>query len=147
MIRPASMMVSLLRLPRSEKRLFARSLPLLVCTRVTLSTRPLPRVRATLEAVARRLLSPALLASLPPERIGWVVRAASCLVPFTRSCLPRALAMEALLKAAGLSPDLHLGVAPAPKGKLAAHAWVVCQGKVVMGDGDLDAYAPLLLPK
>ncbi len=61
------------------------------------------------------------------------------------TCLPQALAAEALLRRAGHPADLRIGVAKTGPGRLLAHAWVECRGRVIVGDlpERLADYAPL----
>ena len=61
------------------------------------------------------------------------------------TCLPQALAAEALLTRGGLPADLRIGVMKEASGKLLAHAWVESDGRVVVGDlpGGLDVYTRL----
>jgi len=61
------------------------------------------------------------------------------------TCLPQALAAEALLKRGGLPADLRIGVMKGASGKLLAHAWVESDGRIVVGDlpGGVDVYTRL----
>ena len=49
------------------------------------------------------------------------------------TCLPQALAAEAYY-AERAPAELQIGVKKTPSGKLAAHAWVVSDGRIVVGD-------------
>ena len=76
------------------------------------------------------------------DRIGWAVGSAARFVP-DATCLPQALAAEAILRRRGHPADLRLGVTR-EAGTVQAHAWVVSYGRVVVGDGDLERFAPLV---
>ena len=75
------------------------------------------------------------------DRIGWAVRSAARFVPGA-TCLPQALAAEAILRRRGHPADLRLGVTRGDHG-VEAHAWVESYGRVIVGDGDLDRFEPL----
>jgi len=88
--------------------------------------------------VARRLLARVVRWPAPgaitPERIGWAIGAARRMVP-RATCLPQALACEALLVSAGHPAELRIGVIKSGKRKLLeAHAWVESEGRIVVGD-------------
>lgn len=49
------------------------------------------------------------------------------------SCLTRALALQYLLARAGHACELHVGVKRDAAGRFAAHVWVSCNGRIVLG--------------
>ncbi|WP_296312825.1 lasso peptide biosynthesis B2 protein [Erythrobacter sp.] len=49
------------------------------------------------------------------------------------SCLTQALALQYLLARAGHGCTLHIGVKRDAAGQFAAHAWVSCNGRIVLG--------------
>lgn len=61
------------------------------------------------------------------------------------TCLPQALAGEALLVRNGHAAELILGVAKTPQGRLEAHAWVESRGRLVVGElrQGMAQYTPL----
>jgi len=75
------------------------------------------------------------------DRVGWAVLSAARFVPGA-TCLPQALAAEAILHRRGHPADLRLGVKRGNDG-VEAHAWVESYGRVIVGDGDLDRFEPL----
>jgi hypothetical protein len=79
-----------------------------------------------------------------PDRIAWAIGRAQRLVP-RATCLPQALAAEALLRRARHPADLRIGVVKAGPARLVAHAWVESRGRIVVGDlrERLADYAPL----
>ena len=110
--------------------------------RLTVMVVPFRRLRAFARGLARP--RPGSPQPVPGEadRIGWAVESSSRFVPGTR-CLTRALAGETLLVRRGHPAELRLGVAKDASGRVRAHAWVECYGRVVVGDEDLDRYAEL----
>lgn len=62
------------------------------------------------------------------QRGAWLAPEASCLV--------QAIATEALLRRAGLEPEIRVGVEPAGAGRFRAHAWVMLDGRPVIGGSE-----------
>ena len=67
------------------------------------------------------------------EEIAWAVRAVSRYVP-NATCLTQALVVQRLLMRSGHRCRLQLGVAKDAVHGFAAHAWVECGGRVVIGE-------------
>lgn len=126
---PPEVVERFLRLPSSERALLVRSVLWLGAARLALWVLPLK--------AARRLLSrapaPSAGAAPTPERIAWGLAHARRVVPGA-TCLPQALAAEALLIRAGLPVKLRIGVVKTDSGRLEAHAWVESGGRIVVGD-------------
>jgi hypothetical protein len=82
--------------------------------------------------------------TLTRDQVQWAMSKAQRVVP-QATCLPQALAAEALLTRSGLPAQLQIGVKKTPSGKLTAHAWVVSDGRIVVGDlgRELATYTPL----
>jgi hypothetical protein len=80
--------------------------------------------------------------SRPVERIVWAVGAAARRTP-AATCLSSALALQRVLCAHGHHSELHIGVSRAG-GVFAAHAWVEREGRVLVGDSELDTYVRLM---
>ncbi|MDP9325196.1 MAG: lasso peptide biosynthesis B2 protein [Candidatus Dormibacteraeota bacterium] len=130
-------------LPPSERRLLVVSLVLVGLIRVALSLMSLQRVRGLLEGVLAGAVGRAPdLSSVPPGRLHWAVAAASRTIPGTR-CLPRAIALEGLLKAAGIHSRLRVGVAVDADRMLSAHAWVETDEAVFDMGGENRQFVPL----
>lgn len=64
-------------------------------------------------------------------------------IPHT-TCLVQALAVQVFLTRNGYSPQLNIGVAKTDSGQLQAHAWVECDGWLVLGGYNAECYTPLL---
>jgi hypothetical protein len=127
-------------LSAADRSLLVRSVLLLGAARVALWLLPLRVVRRVLARAAR----PTRDVRATPERIAWGIAIARRVVP-QASCLPRALAAEALLAYAGHPVELRIGVVKTDQGRLEAHAWVESGGRLVVGELDegLSRYTPL----
>jgi hypothetical protein len=77
----------------------------------------------------------------PAERIIWSVRTAARRIPGT-TCLPSALALQRLLSSAGHPSQVYIGVAREASGFM-AHAWLVHDGVVVIGEQEHERYVQL----
>ncbi len=131
-----------LALPRAERRMVTRAAIALVTAQLALKLMPFPAAR---KAIARgQALRP--IPAPPPtaERIVWAVATAGRAIPGARNCLVQALVAEAMLLSAGHRCDLRIGVAKDGARELRAHAWLEsADGKVLIGDFELDRYHPL----
>lgn len=96
-----------------------------------LQRRPVPRL------VARRRLA---------RRVARLVDLASHLIPGGRHCLTRAMALEVLLRRRGYPADVKIGVARDDSGKLIAHAWLHCEGVVLIGGEGVANYVEVSPP-
>lgn len=85
-----------------------------------LLTRPAPR------AIPRDRPTPATIAR--------AVDRARRHVPGQYRCLPVAYSAHLLLHRHGHGSRVHVGVAHDSQGKVEAHAWVECEGRVLVGD-------------
>ena len=66
----------------------------------------------------------------------WVDRVLRALPPpWRHTCLKRALVLQYLVRRAGVSSALHVGVRRAESGELLAHAWLVRDGQVYLEPG------------
>lgn len=102
----------------------------------------LRRIRRALVILAR----PRVVASdkSTPKRVAWAVKRASVLVPGAYTCLPQALAAQLLLERRGFLTDLEIGFVKTVLGTIEGHAWLRCDGDVVIGgDLDLSQFTPL----
>jgi hypothetical protein len=77
------------------------------------------------------------------ERIGRVVQTVSRHVPGVKTCLVQALATQVLLARRGYPAVLYIGALKTDKGAIQAHAWVECEGEVVIGGDELERYTPI----
>ncbi|MBI4421387.1 MAG: lasso peptide biosynthesis B2 protein [Gemmatimonadetes bacterium] len=156
-----------------DRRLLLEAVALLAVTRIGLRVMPLAAVRRLLVPSAGRWPGgpadggPRTGLSADPirrsaggaggrvERVSWAITAASRRLPGTTSCLAQALVAERMLRRRGHTPELRIGVRHGPmpqserrsalrKAPLDAHAWVECDGVVVVGQrADLADYGVL----
>lgn len=61
-------------------------------------------------------------------------------IPGARLCLPQALAGAVLLRRHGYAAEVVVGVRNEP---FAAHAWLVHDGRVVLGEADRAGHVPI----
>jgi hypothetical protein len=110
-------------------------------------------VRIALSLLSYRVLRRFLRQKVPPtssnngkvDRIVSAVGRASRLVP-RASCLTQALAAQFILARAGFPSQIRVGVAIHDQGKFVAHAWLIRDGRVVMGGTaeEIQRYATLV---
>lgn len=120
-------------LPRGDRLLLAKAAATLALVRAALHLVSIERLRAwtgRLRAGRR-----------PADRIVWAVRAAARRVPGT-TCLCSALTLQRLLSAEGHPSQVHIGVARELTGFI-AHAWLVHDGVVVIGEEEHERYTKL----
>jgi len=125
-------------LSRTERRMLLRVLLVVGVARGALLTLPMQRARRLVAKVASGSAGDSV------QRVVWAVKAVSSCLPGA-TCLTQALAAEALLSHAGLSPQIEIGVAKDKLSGFQAHAWVVCHGQVVLGGQQLERYNPLII--
>jgi hypothetical protein len=129
-----------LRLATTDRAVLVRSIVTLAGARVALWVLPFRTVRRLLGPPSGAEPCPALT----PERVRWAIQHAQRVVP-EATCLPQALAGEALLTRGGNPAELQIGVRKTAAGKFEAHAWVESRGRIVVGDlpGGLGEYTRL----
>jgi len=65
-------------------------------------------------------------------------------LPGEGTCLPDAMAGQVLLARAGFASEVRFGVEAGERERsIRAHAWLVCEGHVVLGEPDPGRYVPL----
>jgi len=72
-----------------------------------------------------------------PLQVGRAVATAARHVPWRAVCLPQAIAAKAMLACRGQGAALHLGARIDDRGDIRAHAWLSCQGQIVVGRAGL----------
>jgi len=115
---------------------------MLVCAiRASLWLIPFDRVRKAADRLAK---GPRRVRHQEPlERIVRLVEVTEKFVP-AATCLTQALTCQILLGRAGHVAALKIGVCKAPEGGFKAHAWLECEGKIVIGAiPTLNEYTPL----
>jgi hypothetical protein len=120
------------RLPPSYRRLLITALLLIGIVRVGLWLLPFQALRRLLAHTTREVAGTRGGGQAPINRVAAAVTVASRYVP-AATCLTQALATQVLLRRCGYAADLRIGVARSGAGEFQAHAWVECQGKIVIG--------------
>ncbi len=117
------------RLSKSDWGLLFLALAIVWQVRINLYRRPFHRNLSEIKKVTYK--QQALATRPQPGRIARMVVLASRVVPHA-SCLTQALAAGILLRHFGYTSELLIGVDPQEK-KLLAHAWLVCDGTIIIG--------------
>src|SRR5262245_53237716 len=76
--------------------------------------------------------------STPIDRLAWAVEVVSRRIPGS-TCLCRALTLQRLLARNGHESELRIGVAKS-ENRFGAHAWLLHNGQVLIGDSQLGNY-------
>lgn len=126
-----------------DYRTLAETLALLCYVRLGLTFSSLTRLQGRLlsaDAVRVRAAG----GERDPYKLAWRVQSVARLVP-NATCLTQGLALQTMLHRRGVASELKLGVRRTGDNGLAAHAWVIVGGKVVLGGSarDLREFAPI----
>ncbi|MBX6771142.1 MAG: lasso peptide biosynthesis B2 protein [Chloroflexi bacterium] len=116
-------------LPPTDRRLGIEVAVLLLGIRLLLFLLPLGTVR-------RLLAHPIAERPADPTYADRVSRTTAALAPHllgNAPCLVQALTVHALLRRHGQPSSLHIGVRKGERGRLEAHAWVECEGSILIG--------------
>lgn len=128
-------------LTSKQRKLLARAFLHLGWTVLNLRLRPVSYLRRRMQSAP--LASPSIPGS-QPEDVAWAVVLVARFVPGGDHCLAQALAGAALLNQLGLRAEIRLGVDN--QYGFAAHAWLECDGRIVIGAREAARYASLPLP-
>jgi hypothetical protein len=120
------------RLPPAYRRLLITSLLVLGVIRVGLWLLPFQTLRRLLAYATRWGAEAQAADHASITQVARAVTRASPYIP-AASCLTQALATQVLLHQRGHSARLRIGVARSARGAFQAHAWVECQGLIVIG--------------
>ena len=139
----ADALAKLGRLSGQERRLLFQAWLLLLLADLALRTLPFTTIMKYCrhQNISRRTQS--VNPPLPATRIAWLVEKAGQYCPAGTSCLKEVLVLSRLLARRGVATTLRIGVGRQADA-FAAHAWLEQDGRVILGDGDIDAYTPLL---
>jgi hypothetical protein len=121
-----------------ERCLLLHTLFLVVSLRAALGLLPFKQVS---ELLARGGMRHRARRNVSKARVISAIRVASAFVPGS-TCLTQALAAKYQLERVGLNTQLHFGVAK-ENGRLLAHAWLQCDGEVIIGGEIAPRFAPL----
>jgi Transglutaminase-like superfamily len=121
-----------LRLSSADRRLLIKSTLLLGAIKLGLW---LLRFQTSRRLLSRVMVPTAELREVNQaaiDQVVWAVTVAGRYVPGA-TCLAQAMATQLLLSHRGHPTNLRIGVARSEQGQFQAHAWVECQGRVVIG--------------
>jgi len=135
-------LIAFVRLPAHMRSLLVESLLLVLFVRMALTLLPFQRVRRMLTLSMRTPGPEEPDPTARSERICWAVAAAAQYVP-AATCLTQALAAQVLLTRAGVQCRSYIGVRRDAAGIFAAHAWVACGDRVVVGARGHEEFTPL----
>ena len=121
----------------AELRTLGRAWMYLLVAYIAIRVLPIRRVEALLES-----LSPKKKKEIPSSRLARLVDIAARRHLRPMTCLPRSLALRALLRRHGIEADLLIGVRR-EAGSLRAHAWIEDAGRPV---GEPEDIQRLFLP-
>jgi len=79
------------------------------------------------------------------ERAARLVEAAAAFYPLKATCLKKSLILLRILRTRGLPAELCLGVRKV-ENDLTSHAWIECNGRILLGGGVEHLYATLPAP-
>jgi hypothetical protein len=133
----------LLRLPARERWFLVKVSLLLEAIKLTMSLVPFRILRTLVDRAASVPVRVSPRERYPAQSIGRVVQTTSRHVPGEKTCLVQALAAQVLLVRRGHPATLHIGAYKTDEGAFQAHAWVECEGEVVIGGYELERYTPL----
>jgi hypothetical protein len=119
-------------MPAEDRSLLVGSLLLLTGVRLGLWLLPFPWMRRLLKRSNRDEIQSSPLDPHTIDRISRAVVVASRYVP-KATCLTQALAARILLCRRGQPALLRIGVMRSNNGEFLAHAWIECNGHVVIG--------------
>jgi hypothetical protein len=124
-----------LRLPATDRRFLVKAALLLGVVRLGLWLLPFQTLRRLLARMTCETTTLHDAEQTSIERIAWTVAGASQYIPMA-TCLTQALTTQVLLGWQGHAARLCIGVARSESGQFQAHAWVECQGRVVIGGAE-----------
>lgn len=125
-------------LDREERCLLLRTFVLVACLRGALNLSSFVKLKNYL---ARRAARHSIPKSMSVAQLVWSVRTAAAYIP-RATCLTQVLAAKYQLERSGRPGLIHIGVAK-DNGQFLAHAWLECEGEIVIGGGG-DGYTRLI---
>ena len=130
-------MTRLNRLPRDRQRLLVRALVLLTLISAAVAWLPFDRaIRLGSVPLGRRRAN--------AEDTVWAVEAAARRLPWRTVCIEKGLALQRLLRSAGVDAILHYGARHHPiDGRLEAHVWVSVADRAVIGGEEAPQFAAI----
>ena len=132
-------------LDAADRGLIVEGAAWLFFVRIGISTLPFLTLRRVLSSLSARSARRPGDSRDSARRVAWAVTSAARHLPLPTTCLIESLAAQTMLRRRGVDCELRLGVKrPADRSSIAAHAWIVHEGAVVIGRvDDLYDYAEL----
>jgi hypothetical protein len=127
--------------PSDQRRLLLKGWLVVATIRMALWIAPLDCVLRFALRFLRHAKRPAKV-----EPILWCVTTGARYVP-RATCLTQALAAHALLVGSGHSSHIQIGVAKDATNQFEAHAWLNCNGHIVLGGPEVSRYTLILALK
>lgn len=119
---------------------------LIACVRVAFSLVHFTRTKRLLDRLQKRPIPRLVAKQQRSRRIARMVEVASHMIPGGRHCLTRAMVLELFLRRRGYDAEVKIGVARDESGKLIAHAWLHCEGAVLIGSHGAANYVEVSAP-
>jgi hypothetical protein len=116
------------------------------CVRVAFLLLRFSRTKSLLDRLQKRPIPRLVARKQCLRRIARLVEAASHMIPGGRHCLTRAMVLELFLRRRGHDAQVKIGVARDDSGKLIAHAWLHCEGIVLIGGEGAANYVEVSAP-
>ena len=132
----ANPLASYQRLPKARRRLLPRAMITLAAASATVALLPFRRaIRfGSAEGGRRREVS--------SDDVVWAVETVARRMPWRTVCLQKGLAVQYMLRAAGVDARLHYGARHEPTSRdLEAHVWVTVGGRAVIGGEGAGGFA------
>ena len=136
----------LFRLPWADKSLLVKAFLLIACVRIAFLLLRFTRTKGLLDRFQKRPIPRLVAQRQRSDRIARMVEIASHMIPKGRHCLTRAMVLELFLRRRGYDAHVKIGVARDDSGKLIAHAWLHCDGVVLIGSHGAANYVEVSPP-
>ena len=130
-----------LEIESGERRALLAASLLVPAVRIALWVLPSSTIVQNVRQLTAKPVTPKAAGALHPRTIVWAIEAVSRRVP-SASCLTQAVSAQLLLRRYGYSSELCVGVNRTATGSFRAHAWLLRDGKVLLG-GDPTDYTVL----
>lgn len=131
----------LFRLQRAHRASLVLAICLMTVARLAIWALPFAATRRFIIEGASGGKGTAVFDPVAVGRVVWALDKASRHVPWTSTCLTRAMCAWVMLGREGQRTELRLGVARRGDGGLSGHAWLVAGGTVIVGeDGDPSSF-------
>jgi len=130
-------------LDADERRLLLSASALHVTIGAALLLLPFRAARRLVARLAQGRKSQRPVDARTVDRVAWAVGAAGRHLPLGKRCLTQALVAQVLLARRGQPACLRLGVARRENGEFRAHAWIECEGRIVVGGKSASGYTAL----